>query len=400
MRKIKELSDFYEFMFETREIRKRVVEKYFKSGKVFEKAVHEELSEYYKYLKDISSNKKITVLLDDKEVEFDISYEIKELEKDLVFVEDGKGALFEKNASESKLFSEEVGRLTEFLKGRGGFLNFVTDRDGTVNNYCARYLSSIQSIYNAVFLTEFAVSCAKNSIILTSAPLDNKGLVDISVNPDNVFIYAGSKGREYIDKNGKRNSKAIDPEKGEVLRKFNDKLVEILRDEKYVKFTLIGSGLQFKFGQTTIARQDIAGSIDENESIVFLRLIEKLVEETDPERKYLRIEDTGKDVEIILTVDRKGEGLKDFDKGDGLKFLDESIGLDIKGNKILVCGDTSSDIPMALKARELGGELSYVFVSTDDNLKKKLAEAGTDNGLVVSLPDVLVFSLGNLGSDN
>jgi hypothetical protein len=36
------------------------------------------------------------------------------------------------------------------------FGNLISDRDGTINNYCGRYLSSVQSVYNGVFLTRFA----------------------------------------------------------------------------------------------------------------------------------------------------------------------------------------------------------------------------------------------------
>ena len=51
------------------------------------------------------------------------------------------------------------------------FHNLITDRDGTINNYCGRYKSSVQSAYNSIFLSRFATDCCQNSIILTAAPL-------------------------------------------------------------------------------------------------------------------------------------------------------------------------------------------------------------------------------------
>lgn len=89
----------------------------------------------------------------------------------------------------------------------------MSDRDGTVNNYCGRYLSSVQSVYNSVFLTRYAVKKVTNGTILTSAPMENMGLVDIATTSrEGVFIYAGSKGRECRTKTFERMQDDISPE--------------------------------------------------------------------------------------------------------------------------------------------------------------------------------------------
>ena len=51
------------------------------------------------------------------------------------------------------------------------FHNLITDRDGTINNYCDRYKSSIQSAYNSIFLTSFCRTNCTNAVILSAAPL-------------------------------------------------------------------------------------------------------------------------------------------------------------------------------------------------------------------------------------
>ena len=88
---------------------------------------------------------------------------------------------------------------------------------------------------------------------------------------------------------------------------------------------MIGSGLQKKFGQTTIARQDITDSVPSQESIEFRRTLQNLVTELDPDGQFFRIEDTGLDIEIILTVpsDASVEELTDFSKGNGVGFLND-----------------------------------------------------------------------------
>jgi len=162
---------------------------------------------------------------------------------------------------------------------------------------------------------------------------------------------------------------------------------------EYEKYTLIGSGLQFKFGQTTIARQDIAGTIPEDESLKFLKHVELMVRDLDPKEENFRIEDTGKDIEIILTVkSNESDTLKDFDKGDGVDFLDNDLGLNLKDGNVLICGDTASDLPVITKAIEKDANVFSIFVTKDEVLKNKFNSIA-NNGLVVSEPDSLVAIL-------
>lgn len=75
----------------------------------------------------------------------------------------------------------------EFLGGEHcSFQNLITDRDGTINNYCGRYKSSIQSAYNSVFLSCFALFCCVNAAILTAAPLQ----VHHTLNPPCCWLVA------------------------------------------------------------------------------------------------------------------------------------------------------------------------------------------------------------------
>jgi hypothetical protein len=160
---------------------------------------------------------------------------------------------------------------------------------------------------------------------------------------------------------------------------------------------LIGSGLQFKFGQTTVARQDIYGSVPETESEAFAGVIRELIGELDPDGLYFRTEDTGKDIEIILTVEGTS-GLKDFDKGDGILFLDSELGLDLTGGENLICGDTSSDVPMVKAAAEKSPDPWTIFVTRDENLKQAVRRT-SDRVAFVSEPDVLVCCLNQLGKE-
>ena len=166
---------------------------------------------------------------------------------------------------------------------------------------------------------------------------------------------------------------------------------------RYELFKWIGSSLQFKFGQTTVARQDIYGSIPATESEAFMNVIEELTRDIDPQGEYFRTEDTGKDIEIILTVDGES-GLKDFDKGDGVLFLDEELDLGLSRGGNLVCGDTPSDVPMVAAALIKSTGTSTIFVTRDETLKAAVRQV-CGRAHFVSEPDVLVCLLNQLGKE-
>jgi len=331
-------------------------------------------------------------------IHLELDYELGELEKDLLFLERGEEALLVRMAELHPGFQEELNDARTFCSGMHFPLGcLITDRDGTVNNYCGRYLSSIQSVYNAVFLSRFAAAAARHVLILTSAPLSDGGLEDLTVSPPRTFVLAGSKGREYLDDRGRRGALAVEADKQEQLERLNRRLSDLLRDPGYEIFGLIGSGLQFKFGQTTIARQDIYSSIPEAESEGFAGVIREIIRESDPDHLYFRSEDTGKDIEIILTVEG-ASGLKDFDKGDGILFLDSELDLDLNGGENLVCGDTASDIPMVTAAAEKSPDPWTIFVTRDEKLREAVRRTSKRVNFV-SEPDVLVCLLNQLGKE-
>ncbi len=335
------------------------------------------------------------VALDQKRsIPLDLRYEIGELEKDILYLEQGEDALLDFLARLHQGFAETVAAGVEHLAGLR-FNCLIADRDGTTNNYCGRYLSSIQSAYNAVFLSRFAKRLVRHPVLLTSAPLLEEGIIQVSVNPPGTFIYAASKGRECLDLNGERRSHPIPAEKQALLDALGHELATLTLRPEYEKFTLIGSGLQRKFGQLTIARQDIGGSVPEAESAAFLEIVRGLVAGADPEAAHFRIEDTGLDIEIILTQDTVQGQTKDFDKGDGVAYLDARLGLHLDQGAHLVCGDTGSDVPMLRTVLERCEETWAVFVTRNPELADTV-RALCPRAFIVPEPDMLVTTLGSL----
>jgi len=391
---INSLNDFYSLMFYTRDIKKLIVNDIL-NNKICNSEMIDLLKEALEILNNLPGNQYEKIINHhNTQVKLNLFYEISELQKDIYYLLHKEQDFYEYLSILNPNFFKQIADGKDFL-ANNKFKNLISDRDGTVNNYCGRYNSSIQSIYNAVFLSRYAIYSAENTVILTSAPLKNVGLLDMSVSPDNLFIYAGSKGREYLDKNNNEHYLSIDSEKQKILDKLNNEIDNLLNNEEYQIFSLIGSGFQKKFGQTTIARQDIYNSIPPDISESFFNQIINLVNYIDPTKKYLSIEDTGLDIEIILNINNEDNELKDFDKGDGIEFLDRNIPLNINELGAIICGDTKSDIPMLTTAIKKTNKVAAIFVTNDDNLKESINNICA-NSYFVSSPDILVTILNEI----
>ncbi len=329
----------------------------------------------------------------DTKMSLDLTYEITELQKDILYLTKGENALLEYLTEIHAGFSEQVNRCIEYLTEHGVH-SFVSDRDGTVNNYCGRYLTSVQSVYNAVFLTRFARMQSPRAVILTSAPLQSPGLVDINVMPEGAAVLAGSKGREYLNTVGTRGAFPIARAQEEKLEELNTVLEHILERPDHRTFTLIGSGLQKKFGQTTVSRQDINKSIPAHKSDGFLQIIRDTVRRIDPNGEFFRIEDTGLDIEIMLTVRSESDSgsLRDFDKGDGVRFLERELSLDMTRGPNLICGDTPSDVPMVRASMEMTDNTAAIFVTRKRDLREQV-QSICAGSVFVEDPDALVVAL-------
>ncbi len=390
-RKVGSLKQFYGLMDETAVVRRRLV-----IARLADQAPDADdvtsLEQALASLDTIAGqgDKRQLLIAEGKPIDVDLAYELAELRKDLKYLEVGEDQFFDHLDGLHDGFAKQVEQSVARLKDVK--LNcFISDRDGTINNYCGRYRSSIQPVYNAVFLSRFAAKCTQNSVIVTSAPLADPGIVDVSVNPEKTIVYAASKGREFIDLTGARRSYPVAADKQALLDQLNQRLTALCSQAENERFSLIGSGLQFKFGQTTIARQDITNSIPADESEAFLKQLRDLVAELDPSGESFVIEDTGLDVEIILTIG-EGEGLKDFNKGDAVAYLARELNLDFGSGAQLVCGDTGSDVPLVDAVLPHCPDTWAIFVTRKADLAERVA-AACPNHIIVPEPDFLIGTL-------
>jgi len=319
----------------------------------------------------------------------ELDYELNELEKDNVFFEQGIEGLKAHLTASHPNFDVEVQQGLSFLKDNS-FDYFFTDRDGTISNYCGRYLSSVQGVGNALMLSQVSKTINDRSVVITAAPLLKEGLNEVSILPKGDFILAGSKGREFLVESAHYFSLPIEDEKQAMLDQLYTELQDLLKQKEYSIFNYIGSGLQQKFGEVALARQNKDYSIPEEKSLAFKSKVIECIKKVDPEGNTLVLDDTGKDLEINLSHDESNG--KDFNKGNGIEFIVETLGLHLKNKTVLICGDTFSDVPMLNAAQDFGARVYTIFVTQNEDLKQRVRSA-VDNAFFVTSPDVLVHLL-------
>lgn len=321
----------------------------------------------------------------------DCRYELRELARDIAFSQSGFSALvdpvffedvfedgFGRNpspeTSRSATILDQAALVAETLEGLH-FAALLTDRDGTVNGYCARYVTAVQPAWVALALARFAHSRCDRAVVLTAAPLEAPGIVDISTMPDNTAVLAGSKGREFRLEHGARVTQPL-PEPGvQALERFSVAVSSLHEYERYRLFPYIGGGLQRKHGLTAVSYQDVGESVPGALSAEFrarvLAEVDNVNEAAETREPPLGWEDTGRDLEVSL---REGvAGGHGFDKGDGVGFLAGELGLNLEGRSVLVCGDTASDIPMLERAVAHGARVHAVFVGVSDEVKERVS---------------------------
>jgi len=410
-----QLKDFYTIMARTKVIRADILNRVF-TGREVDRSLIIALQNVLDRLLTIPKQSGKRVLAVDKKtnLEVDLSYEIGSLERDLTYLQEGETIFFDKiMRREYRNWDETVEEGVKFVKALLAessdkkLMNWITDRDGTTNLYCGRYLSSVQAAYNAVFITRFAKHCTRKSAFITSAPLgdfihggaaeggEDNGVISVSVNPPGTFIYAASKGREYIADNQRRMRQPMDAEEATLMEALNKELGKMLQNPQWEKFNWIGSGFQVKFGESVVARQDNSKSITKPECARLIDAVTQVVRSVDPTGKKLAIHDTGLDLEIFPV--RKG-GVPSFTKGNGVDALDKDLDLHVSEGPNLVSGDTSSDLPMVIHAMKKCSNTAAIFVTTDQVLAAKVRSV-CPRTLIVESPDHLVAILNRCALD-
>uniref|UniRef100_A0A0N4ZCB8 alpha,alpha-trehalose-phosphate synthase (UDP-forming) n=1 Tax=Parastrongyloides trichosuri TaxID=131310 RepID=A0A0N4ZCB8_PARTI len=405
---IKTLDDFYKLMMRTRDIRRQIVERVLKGIPISDHFSISLINAKDSLLHACKPGTTQIILQTDGEestpAQLDIATEVKEFERDISFLEFALSddvynvelfidSLQSSHSGGAEQFRMEVSAVADLFYDADHFEYFFTDRDGTLKSYSCTYQGSVQPAYSGVIQAQFARRCAQTCCIVTTSPMLQIGVLDVSTIPEGYYYFGASVGRDwYLDPSNKFRDTTISPDDLHLLDIIFDAISAMLRESKWKRFTWIGSGLQKHYGHITLAHQDVFSTVENEQVLLLDKEIKNIVREHDPSGERIMIKLTETDIKIFLKTSTSGEI---FTKGDGLTLFAKKMGFDLSKGHILVCGDSESDIPMLETCLKYNHDNVYtVWVSTNETLKEKVAYLckiyNNDRYAFVSCPEVLL----------
>uniref|UniRef100_A0A0N5B021 T6PP_N domain-containing protein n=1 Tax=Syphacia muris TaxID=451379 RepID=A0A0N5B021_9BILA len=272
---------------------------------------------------------------------------------------------------------------------------FVTDWDGTMKDYCSQYITNLQPIYSAVGMTRFLERFTRLSAVLTAGPLSGIGILHLTAMPINgPVLFSGSWGREWY-LNGKRvvHTDGISDEGFSALEMMEKEVDSLLRTDDYSVFEMVGSGVQRKVDRLTLGVQTVCGHVPPELSRRYQEEIKKRVHRVDPENHIL-VFNPSTSLEVEVVAHNSGTV---WNKADGVDRVIIEMNDSLEGpGKVLICGDTRSDLPMVKRAaaRNPDGVMA-IFVGLNEELRDEVRDIVGDDCrcCFVSCPDVIHASM-------
>ncbi|GMT14971.1 hypothetical protein PFISCL1PPCAC_6268, partial [Pristionchus fissidentatus] len=402
--KIETIDDFFSLMIRTRHIRRQIVERVLEGVPIRQHFCISLANARDSLLSSTSSPNTLRVRAPKSTdiATFDIQNEISELERDLSFIEyvesddpDNIEQFVESLSKGMEFFEEQVDKATALLTKADHFYYFFTDRDGTLKSYSCAYSASIQPAYSGVIQAQFARRCAQTCAILTTAPMMNMGILDVGTIPEGYYYYGASGGREwYVSPSIKFRDASIEALEQTMLDELFNGLSALVEEEEFHVFSWIGSGLQKHYGHLTIAHQDVHCSIAAEKGSKLKKKVEEIVRRIDVKGDKLVVVHSDRETKVML----KTNAGQLFDKGNGLRMLCTNLNIDLKEGNILVCGDSSTDLPMLEEclARNSTGVFT-IWVTQDESLQEKVRalcrQFSNPNFVFVNSPEVLLGAM-------
>uniref|UniRef100_F1L1P1 Trehalose-phosphatase n=1 Tax=Ascaris suum TaxID=6253 RepID=F1L1P1_ASCSU len=275
---------------------------------------------------------------------------------------------------------------------------FITDWDGTMKDYCSQYATNLQPVYSAIGMTRFAARFTRLSAVLTAGPLRGPGILDLTAMPiDGPVLFSGSWGREWW-LGGRRvvHEDGISDEGFDALQRLNDEMSCLLHTSDYSQFALVGSGVQRKVDRLTLGVQTVYGHVLPELSLRYQDAVRERMHRVDPQNHVL-VFDPSTELEVEVVAHSSGAV---WNKADGVDRVVATMGdsLETPG-RVLVCGDTNSDLPMVRQAVARNPEgVMALFVGVNENLRESVRQLVGDVSrcCFVSCPDVIHAAMAEL----
>jgi hypothetical protein len=307
---------------------------------------------------------------EDTSLRLDLGLEIEQLENDALYLEDGREALRKRLGKRRPGLGDAVRRGLKALAGET-FNTLICDADALFRPAGHRLATSFQPAWNAVAACRFAMARSRRPVLWSEAPLPS--LLARSALPPQTFAYAGSLGRQWQTAGGDQGQAALSQEKTDLTQAMAERITSLMASSDRLPFLWIGSGLQLRQGEISIARQDAARSIDEDDSRNLLEHIHDAVDAVDPQRQHFRVDDDGYDVAITPTSANR-DLWNDFSPAEGLRNIDQALGLDLAKGPHLVCAAGSSGVALLAALAARTPNLRAILVTDRDDLAARARE--------------------------
>lgn len=327
---------------------------------------------------------------DDVSLRLDLAEETSQLENDVAYLEGGREALLKRLAKHRPGLRDAVRRGLKVIAGES-VNTLLIDCDALWREPGQRVITAYQPAWNAVAACRFAMARARKPVLWSDAPLSGPGILERTAVPPQTFAFAASLGRQWRDADGREGQAPLSPEKTELLEAINDRLAALMADPAWFAFAYVGHGLQFRRGETSIARQDSGLSIDEDASLALLEHVHDVIDAVDPERLHFRVDDDGQDITVTPTAATR-DLWNDFSPAEGLRHLDAALGLDLGQGPHLVCCAGPQGVALLAALAKHTTDLRAVLVTDRDDLASR-AVAICPKTAVVRRPDTVAALL-------
>ncbi|EFO14023.1 trehalose-6-phosphate synthase [Loa loa] len=240
-------------------------------------------------------------------------------------------------------------------------------------------------------MTRFAACFTRICAVLTAGPLRGPGILDLTAMPiDGPVMFSGSWGREWW-LSGKRvvHEDGITDEGFSALQRLDDEMKDLLHSSDYAPFAFVGSGVQRKVDRLTLGVQTVCHHVTSELSNRYQMAVKERMHRVDPNSQILAFDPS---TELEVEVVAHSSGII-WNKGDGVERLIKGLGDSLKApGKILICGDTLSDIPMVRQAAKQNPDgVLTIFVGAKMSLREEVKQVVGDESrcCFVSCPDII-----------
>lgn len=334
----------------------------------------------------LDRDSRATLLLDQEQpLTLSLAGETVQIENDALYLDEGREALFKHLGRQHHGFRDAVRKGLKEISGHQ--VNVcLCQCDALFQAPGQRFVTAVQPLWNAVALGRFTASRSQCPVLWSAAPLSGPGIADLAVVPPHAFAWAASLGRQIMDTGGMAHDAPLSHEKAALLESINARLIVLLADSGWKAFAYVGSGLQFRRGETVIARQDSLGSVEEDASLELLEHVHDIVDAVDPERKHFRVEDDGLD--LIVTPTASGQDVwKEFSPAEGLRAAVTALSLDLGHGPHLVCCGGADGLELLAAVAAIADDLRCLFVTGREDFGPRAREICPQTA-VVSHPDI------------